>query len=120
MTNLLNVINKFSCVLTHNVKPVQLTFTSFQRCLKICFVHILPVILDGSEEDDLGKGNQLAEDEPDVDHLDVGRRWQHLHLPDEDGRRHQHYCQVCREGGLKEDWLEVGGGKGDQDEKDGW
>ena len=35
---------------------------------------IIPEILYGSEKQHLDKGNQLAENEPDVDHLDVRKR----------------------------------------------
>ena len=39
-----------------------------------------------SEENNLGKGNQLAENEPVVDHLDLRSWGQALHVADEDGR----------------------------------
>ena len=70
-------------------------------------------------KDYLCKGNELAEDEPIVDHLQVGSRRQSLHHTDEDGRHDQHVGQVHRQSGLKVDWLEEGGGKGDQHEKEG-
>ena len=61
----------------------------------------------------LYKGHQLAEDEPVVDHLRVGGERQPFHEADEDGRHDQHVGQVHREGSLKEERLEEGGGKGD-------
>ena len=70
-------------------------------------------------EDHLGKGNQLAEDQPDVDHLWKGGGGQFLHHADEDGRHHQHCCQVHTQGRLKEERLEEGGGKGDGRQKNG-
>ena len=72
------------------------------------------MILHGCEEDNLSKGNHLAEDEPDVDHLDVRGGGQALHLADEDGGHHQHCGQVHTQGCLKEEGLEEGGGKGDR------
>ena len=78
------------------------------------------MILHGNEKGDLSEWHQLAEDKPDVNHLDVGSAGQHLHLTDEDGGHHQHYGQVCTEGCLKEEWLQIGGGKGDQDKQNGW
>ena len=65
----------------------------------------------------LYKRYQLAEDEPVVDHLGVGGERELLHDADEDGRHHQHVGQVHREGGLKEERLEEGGGKGDHQEQ---
>ena len=56
---------------------------------------IIPsVVLHSSEKNNLGKGNHLTKDEPNVNHLDVGGGGQALHLADEDGRHHQHGCQV--------------------------
>ena len=52
------------------------------------------VVLHSGEDDDLSKRNHLAEDEPDVNHLDVGGGGQALHLADEDGGHHQHGGQV--------------------------
>merc|ERR1712004_892979 len=78
---------------------------------------LLPEILDGSEKHHLGKGNQLAENEPDVDHLDVRGGGQALHLADEDGGHHQHGGQVHTQGCFKEIRLEEGGGKGDRCQK---
>ena len=68
---------------------------------------------------DLYKGHQLAEYEPIVDHLWVGGERELLHDADEDGRHHQHVGQVHGEGGLKEERLEEGGGKGDCSQKKG-
>ena len=58
----------------------------------LLFRCVFSVVLHRSEEDDLSKGNHLAENEPDVDHLDVGGGGQALHLADEDRRHHQHCC----------------------------
>ena len=69
--------------------------------------------------DHLSEGNQLAEDQPEVNHLQVGGGGQPLHHTDEDGRHDQHVGQVHRQSGFEVDRLEEGGGKGDQHEKDG-
>ena len=66
--------------------------------------------------DHLCEGNELAEDKPEVDHLGVGGEGQLLHHAGEDGRHHQHVGQVHTQGGLKEERLEEGGGKGDDQE----
>ena len=76
-------------------------------------IFIVSLVLHGSEKNNLCKGDHLAEDEPDVDHLDVRGGGQTLHLADEDGGHHQHSGQVHAQGCLKEEWLEEGGGKGD-------
>ena len=87
--------------------------------------------LQGSKKDDLAnrdllvmvghlsEGNQLAEDEPDVNHFEVGGEGQLLHHTCEDCRHHQHVCQVNRQGSLEEEGLKEGGGKGDHHEQDG-
>ena len=67
----------------------------------------------------LGEGNQLAENKPDVNHFEVGGEGQLLHHAREDRRHHQHVRQVHRQGSLKEEGLEEGGGKGDHHEEDG-
>ena len=77
------------------------------------------VVLHGSEKNDLGEGNHLAKDEPDVNHLDVGGGGQALHLANEDGGHDQHGGQVHAQGCLKEERLEEGGGKGDCSQKKG-
>ena len=99
-------------------------FEFIQNCTSIgwdyhflLFLCVYSVVLHCGEEDDLSKGNHLAENEPDVDHLDVGGGGQALHLADEDRRHHQHCCQVHAEGCLKEERLEESGGKGDSCEK---
>ena len=51
-------------------------------------VVVLPEVLHAGDDDHLGEGSQLAEDQPDVDHLDVRGGGQALHLAYEDGRRH--------------------------------
>ena len=55
-----------------------------------------PQLLHHRRDHHPGEGDQLAEDEPDVDHLDVCRRWQLVHHRYEDGRHHQHRRQVHR------------------------
>ena len=54
-------------------------FEFIQNCTSIgwdyhflLFSCVYSVVLHRGEEDDLSKGNHLAENEPDVDHLDVG------------------------------------------------
>ena len=82
------------------------------------FLLVHPVVLYGSEKDNFGKGNHLAEDEPDVNHLDVRGGGQALHLADKDGGQHQHGGQVHTQSRLKEKGLEEGGGKGDRNENE--
>ena len=98
-------------------------FEFIQNCTSIgwdyhflLFSCVYSVVLHRSEEDDLSKGNHLAENEPDVDHLDVGGGGQALHLADEDGGHHQHRGQVHTQSCLKEEGLEKSGGKGDCDQ----
>ena len=60
----------------------------------------LPKRLRSRNEDHLYEGNQLAEDEPDVDVLDVGRLWQGLHHGDENRCEDQHVGQVHSQVGV--------------------
>ena len=80
---------------------------------------IIPEELQGCYEHHLNKWNQLAEDEPVVDHLGGRGGGQALHLADEDGRHHQHGGQVDAQGSFKEEGLEEGGGKSDGQQKEG-
>ena len=61
----------------------------------------------------------MAEDQPKVDHLDVGGERQLLNHTGEDGRHHQHVGQVDGQGSLEVSRLEEGGGKGDHQEEQG-
>ena len=75
------------------------------------------MILHGSEKNHLSERHHLAEDQPDVDHFDIGGGRQYLHVADEDGGHHQHGGQVHTQGCLKEKGLEEGGGKCDHHEE---
>ena len=83
------------------------------------FCVAISAILHGSQENDLSKRNQLAEDKPDVDRLDVRGRRQALHLAYKDGGQDQHGGQVHTQSCLEKDWLEECCGKGDCSEKEG-
>ena len=73
---------------------------------------IIPsVVLLGSKENNLSKGNHLAKYEPDVDHLDVRGGGQTLHFTHKDSGHYQHGGQVHTQSSLKEERLEEGGGK---------
>ena len=86
---------------------------------QVYFLNIIfPVVLHDSEKDNFSKGNHLAEDEPDVNHLDVRGGGQALHLADEDGRQDEHCGQVHTQCGFEEDRFEGGGGKCDCNEKE--
>ena len=89
------------------------------RCFLLGGRLIVSEVFHRSLKNDLREGNQLAEDEPAVDHLDIGGGGQALHLADEDGGHHQHGGQVHAQGCLKEEGLEEGGGKGDHCEEKG-
>ena len=83
------------------------------------FVAVVSVVFHRSEENNLNERNHLAEDEPDVNHLDVRSGGQALHLADEDGGHQQHSSQIDTQSRLKEERLEEGGGKGDCSQKKG-
>ena len=86
------------------------------RCL-IPLVFHLPIffhasdIFLGGEKHDFSKRNQLADYQPNVNHLHVRGGWQALHLADEDGRHHQHGGEVHTQGSLEEERFEECGGK---------
>ena len=64
------------------------------RCFLLDGCLIVSEVFHRSLEDDLREGNQLAEDEPVVDHLGGRGGGQALHLADEDRGHHQHRGQV--------------------------
>ena len=69
-------------------------------------------------ENDLGKGNELAKDEPDVHHLDVGGGRETASHTDEQGGEDQEGGQVDSDDGFEEKLLEkVGAVDDDHDEK---
>ena len=80
---------------------------------------IISVVLHSSKKNNLSKGKDLAEDEPDVNHPDVRGGGQALHLADKDGGHHKHGGQVHAQGRLEEERLEEGGSKGDCSQKKG-
>ena len=84
----------------------------------IFFQLILFQVFHGSEEHHLGKVAQLTE--PVVDHLGDRGGGHALNLADGNGRHHQKGGQVKTQIRLKEEWLEDGGGVGDDYEKEGW
>ena len=58
----------------------------------------LPEVLHACEEHNLRKGNELAEDKPDVNKLDISSDRLLMHLPDKDGGHLQHGGQVHAKG----------------------
>ena len=76
--------------------------------------------LNAGYQDDLDERDELGEDEPVLDPLDVGGLGQLLHHADQQGGQGQHHAQVHRDRRVEEVWqLEEGGGVADQDEKEG-
>ena len=65
----------------------------------------------------LSEGDELAEYQPEVNHLWIRCKRQLLHHADEDGSHDEHGGQVHTQGRLKEERLEEGGGKGDHHEE---
>ena len=72
-----------------------------------------------SAEYNLYERDELAANEPDINHLDVGRWGQLFHDASEDGRHHQHRGQVDRHRRLEVKGLEEGCGVGGEDEEEG-
>ena len=56
------------------------------------------------DQDDLGEGDELGEDEPVLDPLDVGGLGQLLHHADQQGGQGQHHAQVHRDRRVEEVW----------------
>ena len=54
----------------------------------------------------LNEGHKLADQEPDVEQLEVGGGWQDLPHVDDDCGQHQHGGQVHTQGSFKEGWFE--------------
>ena len=72
-------------------------------------VRSVPQLFHHRRDHHPGEGDQLAEDEPDVDHLDVGRRGQALGHADEQGRDHEEHGDVGGDKPFEEKLLEVVG-----------
>ena len=63
---------------------------------------IIVILLEG-DNTYLKKGDQNAEDEPDINHSDI-RCWRKLfHNTDENGSQYQHGCYVDRQSCLKKE-----------------
>ena len=62
-----------------------------------------------SVDDDEDEGDDEVEDQPDVNHLDVGRRGQALGHADEQSRDDEEHCHVRGDEALEEELLEVVG-----------
>ena len=54
----------------------------------------------------LNEGHKLADQEPDVEQLEVGGGWEDLPHVDDDCGQHQHGGQVHTQGSFKEGWFE--------------
>ena len=61
----------------------------------------------GCLQDDLHKGDDEVEDEPDVDELHVGRPWQRVGDADEEGRQHQKRGDIHGCNGFKVGFLYI-------------
>ena len=70
-------------------------------------------------ERDLCKWNQLREDEPDINHLDIGGGRQRLRHADEECGQHQQRGQVHCNLRLKEEGLEEVGSVNNAKDEDG-
>ena len=69
----------------------------------------LPQRLDVSLHNDVNEGFEQVEDQPDINHLDVGRRGQALADADEQGRDDEEHGDVGRDEPLEKELLEVVG-----------
>ena len=109
-------------LLTHKLENIDIMLIpwNFLVCVLFFFIHLffashlrLSEELHCSEKNHFNEWQQLAKNEPDVNHPDVRGWGQALHLADEDGREDQYSRQVHTQGCLKEEGLKEGGGKGD-------
>ena len=80
----------------------------------------LPETVNGGMENDISEGQQKIENEPDLNHFDIGCLRETLHHRDQHAGQHQHYCQVHCQGGLKEERLEVVGDVSNDVEENSW
>ena len=74
-----------------------LCFISLSQRLNVCL------------HDDVNEWFEQVEDQPDVNHLDVGRRGQALGHADEQSRDDEEHCHVRGDEALEEELLEVVG-----------
>ena len=79
---------------------------------------LLPHVVHEGVQQDGHEGNQLGEDQPDVDHLDVGGRREGVGDGDEEGRQDELAGQVDRHHGLEEERFEEVGGVDDTEDED--
>ena len=90
----------FLIVTTNSARdPVMVDFT--------LLVH-LEVVHVGRHQDVVERLDQV-EEQPDVDHLDVGGLWKVVADIDEHGGKNQHRRHIQRYHGLKEELLEIVG-----------
>ena len=70
-------------------------------------------------EDNLQKWDKKVDNEPDIDHLDVGGLWEGLGDTDEQSGQNQQDSKVDRHGGFEEEVFEVVGVVRDNHQDDG-
>ena len=70
----------------------------------------VPHGLDEGVKEDLHEGDELGEDQPDVDHLDVGRGREGLGDGDEESGEDEECSQIDHDDSLEEEGFEEGGG----------
>ena len=80
---------------------------------------LIPVAFNRSLDQCEGKWDEKTENQPEVNHLGVGR-WRELrYFTRENGRHHQHDCEVDRLTPLEKNLLVKGGGIADGQEEQG-
>ena len=74
----------------------------------------LPLVVDlevvhVGRHQDVVKWFDQVEEQPDVDHLDIGRLWKVVADIDEHCSENQHHCDIQRYHGFKEEFLKIVG-----------
>ena len=93
--------------------------TSDPMVVDLTLVVNLQVVHVGRHQD-VVEGLHQVEQQPDVNHLDVGRLGEIVADIDEHSCEHKHCSHVHRNHSLKEEFLEVVGRMADEIENDSW
>ena len=78
----------------------------------------IPHVVNDASEQDINEGDGEVEEEPDVNHLDVGSDWKARNNGDKHTCEGQHHCEVDSDCGFKIKGFEVVGDVSNDVEED--
>ena len=66
----------------------------------------VPYVVNNAAEEDISKGNEKVEEQPNLNHLDVGADGEPFHRRNVHACQDQHDCQVYSNCRFKVEWFE--------------